>query len=65
MVGVCFGCLSFPLFLCPITLSLSRSLSLSLFQVGVASSDKEHLGRFRQLDEAEIERHLVAISERD
>lgn len=32
-------------------------------QVGVAN--KEALGRFRQLEEAEIERHLVAISERD
>jgi hypothetical protein len=32
-------------------------------QVGVASKDND--GRFRQVDEAEIERHLVAISERD
>uniref|UniRef100_A0A6U4YKU6 Proteasome subunit alpha type n=1 Tax=Hemiselmis andersenii TaxID=464988 RepID=A0A6U4YKU6_HEMAN len=42
---------------------LSADFKSSDIEVGVAN--KEHLGRFRQLDEAEIERHLVAISERD
>ena len=36
---------------------------IPVVQVGVANKDNQ--GRFRQLDEAEIERHLVAISERD
>ena len=69
MVGVWWVSLSLCFSLLSLSLSLSLSLLLSLTpwlsQVGVASSDKEHLGRFRQLDEAEIERHLVAISERD
>lgn len=38
-------------------------LMMLLSQVGVAN--KEFKGRFRQLEESEIERHLVAISERD
>ena len=36
---------------------------IPVVHVGVANKDNQ--GRFRQLDEAEIERHLVAISERD
>eukprot|EP00287_Rhodomonas_sp_CCMP768_P006184 CAMPEP_0196722180 /NCGR_PEP_ID=MMETSP1091-20130531/4594_1 /TAXON_ID=302021 /ORGANISM="Rhodomonas sp., Strain CCMP768" /LENGTH=252 /DNA_ID=CAMNT_0042063817 /DNA_START=33 /DNA_END=791 /DNA_ORIENTATION=+ len=42
---------------------LSADFKATDIEVGVAN--KEQMGRFRQLDEAEIERHLVAISERD
>jgi 20S proteasome subunit alpha 1 len=45
--------------------TLSADFKATDIEVGVANSDKEFLGRFRQLDEAEIERHLVAITERD
>ncbi len=42
---------------------LSADFKSTDIEVGVAN--KEHYGRFRALDDAEIERHLVAISERD
>ncbi|EKX55352.1 20S proteasome subunit alpha type 6 [Guillardia theta CCMP2712] len=42
---------------------LSADFKCSDIEVGVVNKDNK--GRFRQLDEAEIERHLVAISERD
>ena len=42
---------------------LSADFKCTDIEVGVAN--KEHYGRFRSLDEAEIERRLVAISERD
>eukprot|EP00802_Teleaulax_amphioxeia_P021452 Tamp_21809.p2 GENE.Tamp_21809~~Tamp_21809.p2 ORF type:complete len:253 (+),score=87.97 Tamp_21809:186-944(+) len=42
---------------------LSADFKCTDIEVGVAN--KENYGRFRSLDEAEIERHLVAIAERD